>query len=152
MVKSELLVRNGTSSTPGSFGTRARPSTSRKMRGALTSSSPTRSVSGASNPRVALNHRAARHAAQPLLDASARALGYCGGSLLDASKVDPDGTFEHHAVFRGATREVCRVRARYHGLRRRAARVHARAAEATSSISATFMPAPVSRSVKGGPA
>ena len=42
-------MRNGTSLTPGMSGTSARPPTLMKMRGAVSRSSPTRMVFGASN-------------------------------------------------------------------------------------------------------
>ena len=78
---------------------------------------------------VPLHDRAAGHAAQPLLDARTRIGGDGVGPRLDARHVDLDGAVEHDAVLAAAAREMGRIGARDHRLRRRAAGVDAGAAE-----------------------
>ena len=124
-----MLVRYGTSWTPGMSGTRARPPTLMKIRGAVSCSSPTRTVSGPSNrawpwmtvqPSMPRSHFStpARALAET---ASARAL------TLPMSICDV--AVQHDAVVGGAPREMRRVRAGDQRLGRHAAGVHAGAAE-----------------------
>ena len=61
----EVLVRNGTSSMPGMSGTRARPPTLMKMRGAVSTLVADAHRVGRLEAGVAAEDRAAVHAAQP---------------------------------------------------------------------------------------
>ena len=79
--------------------------------------------------RVALDHGAAGHAAQALLDAGAGIARHRIGARLDAAHVHAHGTVEDHAVVRPASREVGGVSAGDERLRRHATGVDAGAAE-----------------------
>ena len=109
----------------------ARPPTLMKMRGALSCSSPTRMTSGASKRAWPLDHRAAGHRAQPALDPVARFADDGVGAGAHARHVDADRPGDHAEVG-AAAREVRGVGAGDHGLGRRAAGVHAGAAEQVS--------------------
>ena len=124
----ELLSRCGTSPTPGMRGTAARPPTLMKMRGADSTSSPTRTCVGDSKRRA----RAAPcspHAAQPVLDAAARARHHGVGARLDARHVHGDGALDDDAVVARAARQVRGVGAGDQRLGGHAPGVDARPAE-----------------------
>lgn len=76
-----------------------------------------------------LDHRAARHAAQPSLDTVARMAGDRVRPRLHASHIDAHRTVEHHAVLAGPPRQVRRISTGNQRLRRCAAGVDAGAAE-----------------------
>ena len=78
---------------------------------------------------MALDDRAAGHAAQPLLDAGAGVGGDGVGPRLHARHVDLDGTIEDDAILATATSEMRRIGAGDQRLRRRAAGIDAGAAE-----------------------
>ena len=123
-----MLVRNGTSPTPGRSGTCARPPTLMKMRGAVSRSTPTRTVSADSNSRVALEDRAPRHAAEPALDAGSGAGRHCIGACLDPGHVDLRRRRDDAVVCR-APHDVRGVGAGDQRLGGHAAGVHTGAAE-----------------------
>ena len=78
---------------------------------------------------VPAQHRAAGHAAQPLLDVAARARHDGVGARLDGRHVDGDRALHHDAVVARAARQVRGVGAGDHRLRGRASRVDAGPAE-----------------------